>query len=111
LPSFTLHAAGNAAGKRASGTVPLASCAAFSAVKLAPLIAGNVAGNRASGSVPLERFDAFVTPLRLPCVTVTAPVIFGNVARIVAFKSRRWSSPWLFGSLAPMGFVDTSPLI
>ena len=55
-------AAGKVAGKRASGTVPLPRFEAFNAVRFTPLTAGRVAGKRASGIVPEARLAALRFP-------------------------------------------------
>ena len=47
------------AGSLDAESVPEEIFDAFNAVKFAPLAAGNVAGKRASGTVPDPKFDAF----------------------------------------------------
>ena len=63
---FVPDAAGNVAGKRASGTVPEVSCVAFRAVRFVPELAGSVAGKRASGTVPEVNSVAFSAVINVP---------------------------------------------
>ena len=60
-----------------TGTVPLVSWVALSAVRFAPELAGNVAGKRASGTVPLVSWVALsaviLAPPPLKLVAVNSP--------------------------------------
>ena len=75
-----------------------------------PVNVGDAMGALAAVSASNCVCIALVTPstkFNSVCVGVTAPVTDGKVSRIFALTKRKWSSPWLLGSLA-VGLVATN---